>query len=117
MGQAGRMVTETQQDWSRVAAVQEVIDAEMVAIEVDERKILICHYEGEFYATDNVCTHAYALLSDGWLDQAEIECPLHGGRFDIRSGKALTSPVECDLATYELRVVDGYIELKLPTRE
>ena len=102
-------------EWLRVAAVQQVSDAGMLAVNVGGRKILIYSYEGAFYATDNVCTHAFALLSDGWLDQGEIECPLHGGRFDIRTGKALTSPVNCDLATYELRITDGTIELKLPS--
>lgn len=102
-------------EWLPVAVVQHVSDAGMLPVNVGDRKILIYSYEGEFYATDNVCTHAFALLSDGWLDQGEIECPLHGGRFDIKTGRALTSPVQCDLTTYELRVTDGTIELKLPS--
>src|ERR1700751_5545189 len=69
---------------------------------------------GAFYATGNICTHAEALLSDGMLDGCEIECPLHMGRFDIRTGEALTSPVEIDIPTYRVRVAGETLEICLP---
>ena len=56
--------------------------------------------DGEIFATDNICTHAYAKLSDGWIERGEIECPLHAGRFDIRTGKATAPPCADDLKTY-----------------
>ena len=59
---------------------------------------------GEFFATDNVCTHAYALLSDGYLEDGCIECPLHQARFDIRTGQALCAPATLDLKTYPVKV-------------
>jgi naphthalene 1,2-dioxygenase system ferredoxin subunit len=69
-----------------------------------------------FYATDNVCTHAFALLSDGFLDGTVVECPLHGGQFDVTSGAAVLEPAECDLRSYPVRVVDGHIEVLIPAR-
>jgi naphthalene 1,2-dioxygenase system ferredoxin subunit len=60
-----------------------------------------------------VCTHAYARLSDGWLDKSEIECPLHAGRFDVKTGKALCPPVTEDIKTYPVRLVGDEIQIKL----
>jgi nitrite reductase/ring-hydroxylating ferredoxin subunit len=58
---------------------------------------------------------AYALLTDGWLDDAVVvECPLHGGQFDVCTGKAICTPAEADLQTYPARIVDGQIEVLLP---
>jgi nitrite reductase/ring-hydroxylating ferredoxin subunit len=58
---------------------------------------------GEFRATDNICTHEYAQLHEGWLEDGCIECPLHAARFDIRSGKALCAPADVDLAVFEVK--------------
>ena len=65
------------------------------------------------YATDNLCTHAFAFLSQGWLDGDCIECPLHGGRFEVKTGKALGPPVSDDLKTYKARMQGGDIQLLL----
>ena len=67
----------------------------------------------EIFATDDVCTHAYAKLSDGWLDKGEIECPLHAGRFDVKTGKATAPPCTDDLKTYPVRVSGNEIQVKL----
>jgi nitrite reductase/ring-hydroxylating ferredoxin subunit len=67
----------------------------------------------EILATDNICTHAFALLSDGWLDGDCIECPLHAGRFDVRTGKALGPPVDEDIKVYPVRIVGDDIQVKL----
>ena len=64
--------------WVRVAGVAEVGEGQVHAVRVDDREIALYHLPGgEFRATDNVCTHEYALLSDGWLEDGCIECPLH----------------------------------------
>jgi len=86
----------------------------MIAVEIEGAKIAIYRVDGELFATDNICSHAFAVLTDGWLDGDEIECPLHGGRFNVRTGKALTSPVECDIRTFPVRDVDGAVQVLLP---
>jgi nitrite reductase/ring-hydroxylating ferredoxin subunit len=53
-------------------------------------------------------------LSDGWLDGDIIECPLHGGQFNVRTGQALGDPVTCDLRRFPTRVRDGRIEVQVP---
>ena len=61
---------------------------------------------GEFFALDDICTHAYASMADGYIEGDCIECPLHGAQFNIRTGKAETPPATEDLKSYEV-TVDG----------
>jgi nitrite reductase/ring-hydroxylating ferredoxin subunit len=70
------------------------------------RRIALYRLAGdEFHATSDVCTHGSALLSDGWLSaDGTIRCPLHGGCFDVRTGRGLGSPIEVDIRTYPVRV-------------
>ena len=99
--------------WVRAAARGDLADGEVLGIVLAGREIALYDIDGQLYATDDVCTHAYARLSDGWLDKGEIECPLHAGRFDVKTGKALCPPVTDALKTYPLRLVDDEIEIKL----
>ncbi len=102
--------------WVRVAAAKDIPPGEMLAIEAGGRKVAVFHLDdGSWHAIDNLCTHAYALLTDGWLEGAEIECPLHAGRFDVRTGKALCAPVDEDVATYAVRLDGAEVLLGLPT--
>lgn len=68
----------------------------------------------EFRATDNICTHAHAYLSEGWFENGVIECPLHAGCFDVRSGKGLGAPITEDLKTYPVRVEGSMVQVDLP---
>lgn len=90
--------------WIRVAAADEVIEGAPLALEACGTSIALYRVEGVLFATDNVCTHEFAMLSEGWLEGHVIECPLHAGQFDIRTGKALCRPVETDLKTYPVKV-------------
>ena len=88
----------------------------MIAVSVAGRKLAIYHLEnGEFHATSNVCTHGFALLTDGWLEGCEIECPLHAGRFDVRTGEGKCSPIERDLETFEVDVRHGEVFVCVPS--
>ncbi|MGD9942374.1 MAG: non-heme iron oxygenase ferredoxin subunit [Burkholderiaceae bacterium] len=93
-------------DWIRIASADALQDDEAMPVTVGGLQIALYRSEGEYFATDNVCTHAYALLSDGYLEDGCIECPLHQARFDIRTGKALCAPATVDVKTYPVRV-DG----------
>jgi 3-phenylpropionate/trans-cinnamate dioxygenase ferredoxin subunit len=84
-------------------------------VRVGEREIAIYHLPGEeFRATDNVCSHEFALLSEGWLENGCIECPLHAAQFDVRTGKALCAPADTDIAVFELKVEGDDLLVKLP---
>ena len=69
--------------WVAVAARGDLAEGAMIGIELGEKQLALYNVDGEFYATDNLCTHAYAMLTDGFLDGDIIECPLHGGAFCV----------------------------------
>lgn len=99
--------------WVRVAARGALVAGEVIGVEAVGQSIAIYDVDGSLFATDNICTHAYARLSDGWLDGEAIECPLHAARFDIRTGAVLDPPATEDLKTYPVRIVGDNIEVKL----
>ena len=70
--------------------------------------------DGAFYCTDNVCSHAYALLSEGWLEGHLIECPLHNGQFDVRTGEGQGSPITEDIRSYRVKIDGEDILIRLP---
>ena len=99
--------------WVKVAERGELGEGDVLGVVVGGHDIAIYDHDGEIFATDDICTHAYAKLSDGWLDKGEIECPLHAGRFDVKTGKATAPPCIDDLKTYPVRVVDDEIQVKI----
>ena len=79
-------------DFVKVAAVSEVSPGDMKVVDVGDDQILLVNVDGEVHACDDICSHAYASLSEGDLDGAEVQCPLHGAIFNVRTGKVLTPP-------------------------
>ena len=85
----------------------------MLAVKFGGYDLALYDVSGAVYATDNLCTHAQAYLTDGTLEGDVVECPLHGGRFSVRSGAGLGPPIPCDLKTYAVRVVEEEIQVRL----
>ena len=102
-----------EENWVTVAQRSAINPGDVLGVTLGERELALYDLDGEIYATDNLCTHAFALLSQGWLDGDVIECPLHGGRFDVKTGKALCLPVTEDIKTYKVRVVGDDIQVRL----
>ena len=99
--------------WVRAANRRDLGAGDVLGVVVAGREIALFDLDDTILATDDVCTHAYARLSDGWLDNGEIECPLHAGRFDIKTGRATAPPCTDDLKTYPVRIVGEEIQVKL----
>ena len=99
--------------WIKAADRADLAEGEVLGVLVAGKEIALYDLDGTVHATDDVCTHAYAKLSDGWFDKGEIECPLHAGRFDVKSGKPLCPPVTDDIKTYPVRLVGDEIQVKL----
>jgi naphthalene 1,2-dioxygenase system ferredoxin subunit len=102
-------MTQDTRDWIAAATIESVREGEVLGVRLGERHIALYRLDGQVFATDGMCTHQRVLLCDGFLENGEIECPLHQGRFDIRSGKALCAPLSVDLKVYPVRVVDETI--------
>jgi len=99
-------------NWFTVASRSALAEGEITGVSVGEEQIALYNLGGEIYATANICSHAFALLSDGWLDGEVVECPLHAGRFDIKTGKGLGPPIPCDIKTYPVRVVGDEVQVR-----
>ena len=97
------------ENWIEACSVSDIAEGEMFQFERDGKWIVVYHVDGAFFATDNVCPHAFALLSDGWMEDGLIECPLHGALFDIKTGAVTRGPAECAVKTYQTQVRDGKI--------
>jgi nitrite reductase/ring-hydroxylating ferredoxin subunit len=99
--------------WRVVARVAELPPGQVKRVLVAGCDVALCNLRGEFHAIDNICTHAYACLSDGYFEGDELECPLHGGRFDVRTGKAGGGIVTEDVRRYAVRVEGDLVLLSL----
>jgi len=97
--------------WKKVASLDALRDREVIGIEVAGTPVALFRLGNEVRATGGVCTHAFALLADGFVEAGEgtIECPLHQALFDIRSGKALCAPATENLPVYPVKIDGGDI--------
>ena len=107
----GQAVPATRQKWVVAATLDQLPPGSVIGVELNGRDLALSNVDGRIHCTDNVCTHAYALLSDGWLEGTVLACPLHGGQFDVVTGKALGAPVTEDLVVYQTRTTDRQIEV------
>jgi len=96
-----------------------VLDADAVPpgearrVVVGDEEIAIYNVDGELFATSDICSHEEASLSDGELFDHVVECPLHGARFDVRTGRPLSLPAVYPVRTYPVRVVDGKVQVEI----
>ena len=96
------------------AAEADVPDGDVVHAFVQGRELGLVRLGHEVSAIDATCTHGNASLCGGFVEpDGSIECPLHQGRFDVRSGKALCAPLTRDLPVYAVKLVDGRVWVKL----
>lgn len=91
-------------EYHPVAKTADIEEEEVMAVFVKDKEIAVYNIDGEFYATDGVCTHENVGLADGFVEGDIIECPLHGGKFEIKTGKPANPPVTVGLATYPVKV-------------
>lgn len=99
--------------WHRVAATTDIPDEDVIRVEIGALGIAVYHVEGQYYATDDCCTHQQARLSDGFVIDKVIECPLHQGRFHIPTGTAKGAPVTRNLRVYPVKVASGQVYVRL----
>ena len=98
-------------DFVKVARTGEIKLGEARLIDVKGKQIALFNVDGKFFALDNMCTHEEASLAEGEICGHEVTCPLHGAKFDIRSGEVLGPPAYDDVASYAVRVSGSDIEV------
>jgi nitrite reductase/ring-hydroxylating ferredoxin subunit len=94
------------EDFTKVAQTDELAPGQMKQVAVGDEQILLANLDGQYYAVNDTCSHAYAPLSEGDLNGEEVECPLHGSAFSVKTGEVLSPPAGEALTKYQVRV-DG----------
>jgi 3-phenylpropionate/trans-cinnamate dioxygenase ferredoxin subunit len=100
--------------WTRVCGVDEIDVEDVIRFDHGGRTFAVYRTEdGGYFASDGLCTHEGVHLADGFVIGSIIECPRHQGRFHIPTGAAKGAPVCVDLKTYQTRVDDGSLFIKV----
>ena len=87
-----------------VAKASEIPVGQLKAVQAQGKHLLVCHVEQGFFVIDDTCTHDDGPLGDGWLDGDAIECPRHGARFDVKTGKVLCLPAAMPITSYPVTI-------------
>jgi 3-phenylpropionate/trans-cinnamate dioxygenase ferredoxin subunit len=89
-----------------VAKTSEIEEGKVKVVRVGDAPVGVTLIEGEYFAFADVCTHDDGPVAEGELDEHTIECPRHGARFDVRTGRALSLPAVVPIPVYAVKV-DG----------
>jgi 3-phenylpropionate/trans-cinnamate dioxygenase ferredoxin subunit len=87
----------------------------MKRVDIGARRILLANVDGRFYAVDDTCTHEDASLSSGALQGEWVKCPLHGSRFNVRTGEVVEEPASEKLASYPVRIEADEVWIGTPS--
>ncbi|RMD96025.1 MAG: non-heme iron oxygenase ferredoxin subunit [Calditrichaeota bacterium] len=100
-------------EWVAVAKTSDILPGSAKVVEVANHRIAIFNVNGAFYAIDDTCSHEEASLAEGEVEDTVVECPRHGAKFDLKTGKNLSLPAVFPVASYKIKI-DGetlYLEI------
>ncbi len=109
-----RMVETDKLEFVPVATTSEVGPGQRMLLNVGDLSLAVFNIAGEYFAIADICSHDAGPVGEGEVEGQVIECPRHGGRFDLRSGKAIQLPAVEDIPAYPVRVEGDQILVGLP---
>ncbi len=95
----------------KIGSVDALPPGQRLLVEADDRIIAVFNIDGTYHAIDDLCSHDGGTIADGVLEGHQIECPRHGARFDVRTGKALCMPATEPIDTHHVEARDGSLYL------
>ncbi len=98
--------------WKNICKASELDQDQGVSVTVDGKEIGVFLVDEKPYAIADICPHAYARLSQGFVDGDTVECPLHEAVFEIKTGKCTKGPGS-DVSIYPIQIVDGQVQIQL----
>jgi len=101
-------------DFVKVASVSEIPPGEMKIVELDGQDVVVANVNGQFLAFANDCTHRGGPLGEGILMDEVVECPFHGGQFNVRTGEVVAAPPTEAVPTFAVRVEGDDISVEKP---
>lgn len=99
--------------WIDVLAADDLPEDDVVGVTAGKLELALYRVAGEVFATGNLCTHGMARLCDGFLDGHVIECPLHQGQFDVRTGQALCEPAVAPIPKYPVKIEGARVYVRI----
>lgn len=90
----------------RAASLDDIPEGRAIVVDVDGDSLALARVDGDVYCIDNICTHDGGPLGEGELDGTALECPRHGARFDVCTGRALSFPAVVPVNAYDVKI-DG----------
>lgn len=99
--------------WQDVGSVTDFVEDEPSAVIAAGEPIAIFRLGEELFALHDFCTHERVPLSEGFVEDGCVECPLHQGLFDIRTGQPRKAPCTIPVRTYPIRIADGRVEVNI----
>ena len=96
-----------------LCGTDEVATGTAIKVETSDLTLAVYNLNGEFYVTDDTCTHGPGSLSEGYIDGDVIECNFHNGQFNIRTGEVVSPPCMVPVKTYRTVVEDGKVFVEI----
>lgn len=97
--------------FSRFCPVADIAPGDKKHLKINDTWVLVCNVKGRLLAVSGICSHQAKPLWNGRVRNGKITCPVHGARFDLETGEALDLPATKPIDTFEVRVVDDWIEV------
>jgi nitrite reductase/ring-hydroxylating ferredoxin subunit len=97
----------------RLCSATDIAVGNALRVEHGDLTFAVYNVDGEFFVTDDMCTHGPGSLSEGYLEDDVIECNFHGGQFNVRTGEVVGPPCMVPVKTYQARVEDGNIFIEV----
>jgi nitrite reductase/ring-hydroxylating ferredoxin subunit len=96
-----------------LCSVDDVPDGSALRVEAGALTLAVFNVEGEFYVTDDACTHGPGSLSEGYIEGDVVECNFHNGQFNVRTGAVVSPPCMIPIKTYPTRVENGKVVIEV----
>ncbi|MBY4830368.1 anthranilate 1,2-dioxygenase ferredoxin subunit AndAb [Burkholderia dolosa] len=107
------MTEATLAEWHPLGTLDEFTEDEPAARVAGQKPIAVFRIGDELFAMHDLCSHGHARLSEGYVEDGCVECPLHQGLIDIRTGAPKCAPITEPVRVYPIRIVDGQVEVNV----
>jgi nitrite reductase/ring-hydroxylating ferredoxin subunit len=92
---------------------EDVQPGSALKIETGDLTLAVFNVGGEFFVTDDQCTHGPGSLSEGYLEDDVVECNFHNGQFNVRTGEVVSPPCMVPIKTYPVTILDGKVTIEV----
>jgi nitrite reductase/ring-hydroxylating ferredoxin subunit len=96
-----------------LCSTADVAPGSALKVEIEDLALAVFNVDGQFFVTDDACTHGPGSLSAGYVEGDVVQCDFHGGEFNIRTGEVVSPPCMVPIKTYPATVIDGKVTIEV----